>query len=66
MARRTVGPGTQEHEAERAAREERARAEHAREERLKQLDESHETLMRRYGRPFEDLFRRRRPRTNGT
>lgn len=63
MARRMTGPRTQEREVERAADEERARAEHARRERLRSLDEGHESLMRKYGRPFEDLFRRRRPRS---
>jgi hypothetical protein len=47
-------------QAERKAAEERSRAERARQERLKELDADHESLMGKLGRPFEDLFRRRR------
>jgi hypothetical protein len=65
MARRMTGPETQEREAERAADEERAGAEHARQERLRRLDEDHESVMQKYGRRYEDLFRRRRSR-NGS
>jgi hypothetical protein len=61
MPRRPEGPS----EAEREAAEERSRAERARLERLKELDAEHETLMRKFGRPFEELFRRRR-RPNGS
>jgi hypothetical protein len=55
-----------EREAERAAADQRSRSERARQERLKELDEHHESLMSKYGRPYEDLFRRRRPRPNGS
>jgi hypothetical protein len=65
MARRPDGPREAEREGERQAAEERVRAESARKERLRELDREHEALMEKYGRPFEELFRRRK-RPNGS